>query len=440
MVSYVKARLYNKSNGAFAGNGVLVKIIQENAISSFNFIAKEHQLVGIPFTTTSPQILVNNVRFEAEEGNVCSVRVAQGVVVDSFETILIGERLRGDSCLANFNVVLGDDIVNVTSDVFSINLDDIFVQEARQDAAVSGILIKTAYTQQYTYSGQSGYHANQRTTRFNTPLSNSKNYRMGIELELYAKNRQAFEKITGARTNWFQCETDSSLNQYSFPIEMKTIPLRPEDATSIDFWCSPMQKLKDLAFSAKYRRNDSDEGIPVTSTGLHVHISKEIFGSTEQERQKNLDKLIWFYTYYIEDIPQNHAKNVKICGREKGYGVLEGGPRTGYGDFSKKIGLSVVAKCNEAYQQVVAEMHQKVNDQRGDINIKRWESYGTIEFRKGKGSISCNRIAALCTWWEQMCLYCKETEPGDLSFEDFFARVNRFPAVARYFQPADDDA
>lgn len=440
MLCYVKSRLYNKANGTFAGNGLIVKCCpDEQHRADFYFVCKDGTFPSLASNIGSLGVELGGVRFEVEHGDVSFFKIASGLPVDSFETIVIGERARSDSKFYNFTIVLGDEVFT-PSDVFSVNLDDVFLQETRQDAAVSGVLIKGAYTQTETYTGFSSYHYNQRVHTFNLPLNNDKDYRIGVELELYARSQEAYNKIINARTNWFQCESDGSLREYSYPIEMKTIPLRPVDATSVDFWNEPMRKLKELAFSSKFKRTPMDEGRTVTSTGLHVHISKEILGRTEQERQKNLDKLMWFYTYYIEEVPENHALNVKICGREKGYGVTDGGPRTELGDFAKLIGLTEVAKCNEAYQRVVSGMKTKLAEQRGDINIKRWDTYGTIEFRKGKGTIGGIRLAAICTWWEQMCLYCKETAPQNLSFEDFFTKVNRFPCVAHYFQPVEEEA
>lgn len=438
MSQYVKVRIYSKSNGQFKANGILFKnpIAMEGAVA-FNFVFKAGELNMTGESNSghividepdSRQIIVYN-----SNSNLLMRRVYTGLVIDSFETVMISERMRSDSIFRNYRVVLGDEIFNVTSDVFSLDFDDIFAREAHEIASTNGVLIKSAYTTTTIYSGFGGYHSNRNSGRpMNTPVQNDKPYRFGIELELYARNRQAFNTITTARTNWFQCERDGSLSQSvegvpELGIEMKTIPLRAVDATSVDFWDEPMAKLKTLAVSKGYN-----------STGLHVHISKEILGSTEDERVRNLSKLTMFYTYYVEDDPQAREKNKIICGRAQGYGNLHGA-KTELGDFAKEFGLDEVAKKPEAWMRIANTVREATRGERGDINIGNWDTIGTIEFRKGKGAISKMRLAAICTWWEQMCLYTKNTHPRDFSFSDFFNKVCReYPAVAYFFQ-ADEE-
>ena len=444
MVQYIKVRLNKKSDGSFAGNAVVTKknSVAVPGVATFALVWKSG---AFPFTyqggvNNSLHIGQNNdmLTFTTSHGTLCRTDIFTGSDMDSFETLLINERLRSDSVFNNYNVIIVDRDIMVSNGVFSVDFDDLFAREEHEATVSSGVLIKNAYTQNYMYSGFSGYHHNQRNTGFNTPLTNDKPYRIGIELELYAKSGEDYRKITNSRTNWFQCESDSSLNQYSYPIEMKTIPLRPVDATSVDFWAEPMKELKKRAFSKVYI-NSNGQKIPVTSTGLHVHISKEILGSTEAERQRNLDKLVYFYTYFVEDDADAHRKNSVICGRERGYGVNENGAKTDLGDFVKLIGYDKVSDNNEAFSKVALGVKERVGEQRGDINIRNWDSYGTIEFRKGKGAISKIRLAALCTWWEQMCLYVKNTSPRDLSFESFFNSICRnYPAVAYFFQQDDE--
>lgn len=443
MVQYVKVRLNKKSDGSFAGNAVLVKrnSTAVPGVAHFVLVWKEGSF-PFPFTTSTSSVRIGQnedfVTFNANNGNLRLTDVFTGSDMDSFETLLISERLRSDSVFNNHTVIIADRTIMTANGVFSINFDDLFAIEEREATVSGGTLIKPAYTTDETYSGFSSYHHNQRVHRFNTPINNDKPYRIGVELEVYAKTREDYNKITTSRTNWFQCESDGSLTQYDYPIEIKTIPLRPIDATSVDFWAEPMRELKKRAFSKVYV-NGSGQKYPVTSTGLHVHISKEILGSTETERQKNLDKLTYFYTYFVEDDPDAHRKNTVICGREKGYGVDENGAKTDLGDFVKMIGYDKISDNNDAFNKVALSVKERTANQRGDINIKNWNTYGTIEFRKGKGAISKIRLAAICTWWEQMCLYVKNTNPRNLSFEDFFNGVCRdYPSVAYFFQQDDE--
>lgn len=430
MVQYIKASLYAKSNGALACRGVLVKSVMETNpnTANFFFVYKNGEL-NLGGTDGSAFHFGNNseLTLSTTNGALMCVGIFNGTPVDSFQTLIISERLRTDSTFNNYRVQLGREIL--TGDgVFAVDFDDLFEQEAIEAINNAGVLIKTNYTQTETYAGFSSYHHNQHVHRFNTPLHNDKNWRIGVELEVYARTEEAYRKITTARTNWFQCESDSSLSQHAWPIEMKTIPLSPADATSVDFWAEPMSKLAALAVSKGF-----------SSTGLHVHISKEILGTTESERQNNLNKLITFYTYYVEDDINAKEKNKIICGRAQGYHANPNGAKTELGNFAKLIGINKIAENELAFNLMADSVKTECQGQRGDINIGNWNTYGTIEFRKGDGRISKTRLAAICSWWETMCLYCKETHPRDFSFDVFFSRVCReHPCVAYFFQQDDE--
>jgi len=435
MVQYVKVKLYGRINGEFVANALIVKSPSSamEQTSRWHLVFRQADRLNIEATTASTLRFGDLTINCNTPGGIGAALIFVGSAYDGFETLLVSERLRTDSIFRNHRVILGDEIFDGNGGIFSVDFDDLFIVEQRESASVSGILIKSAYTQTEIYSGFSGYHHNQHVHSFNTPVNNDKPYRIGVELELYARNRDAYNKITTARTNWFQCERDGSLDQRvdgvsGLGIEMKTIPLRPADATSIDFWSEPMAKLKTLAVSKSY-----------STTGLHVHISKEILGATEAERQVNLKKLITFYTYHVEDNAAAKEKNKTICGRAEGYCVNPNGAKTELGNFAKMLGFADVAKSSDAWNMMTQGIVDNCRSQRGDINIQHWDDYKTIEFRKGKGAISKKRLAAICAWWEQMCLYCKNTDSTNLSFDDFFAKAcHESPAVAWFFMQDDE--
>lgn len=289
--------------------------------------------------------------------------------------------------------------------------------------SAESVAMLEGYTRTEIYSGFSGYHHNQRVHRFNTPIVADKPWRIGIELEVYARSQQAYNTITGARSNWFQCESDSSLNDARYPIELKTIPLRACDAKSVEFWDAPMRKLGSLAKSKEYH-----------STGLHVHIGKEVLGDNERERIETLNKLCWFYVYRVESDPDAHAKNVTMAGREHGYGGNLQDSKSEIADFAEMIGYKTVVANKSAFDKMAEGIREKTRSQRWDINLKHLNDYGTVEFRKGDGRISKTRIAGLVTWWEQMTLYCRNHSQDQLDFNEFFTGVcAEYPAVAYFF-------
>ena len=446
MVQYIKLKLNKKIDRTFACYAILAKAVNNNRVY-FCLYHKNGDMPGCVEGDTAGSFSIGLSTFAVTEGALRAILIP-GEPIDSFETILLKERLRSGSPLANYEVnVMGDILTG--DEVFTVYFDDLFVVERRSEQQTQGVLIKSGYTSDEIYSGFGSYHSNQTSHRFNTPLDQRKPYLIGIELEIYAKDQSCFERITRARTNWFQCERDGSLSQRvkrttnsngkvewipandgvgNLGIEIKTIPLRPEDATSMDFWAEPMSKLAENAVTMAFE-----------TTGLHVHISREILGATEVERQTNLSKLITFYTYYVDDDPSANEKNVKICGRPDGYSHEK--PKTDIGNWlSENKLLGVVAKENiNAFNKVADEVKSVCQGQRADINIKHWNDYRTIEFRKGKGIISKARLAAISGWWETMCLYVKETRPQDFSFDDFFNRACRtYPAIALYFQTIEE--
>ena len=422
-MEYAKINIKNRSNGSNVCNAILTK----NDVGALVVIGKPNTA---PFLRGPqvPSIMIRDVIFTAHGGLVGNVIRAETNQMDSIETCLIRERLDTNSVFANYCVrIIGTPLTALPP--FSVNIDDLFIPEFREAHVSRGLLIKEAYSQDNIYSGFHRYHHS--STSFNRPLQQDKPWRIGVELEVYANDQDAYNKITESRTNWFQCESDGSLHEREFPIEIKTIPLRACDAKSPEFWEEPMTRLAQLAKSKNF-----------TSTGLHIHISKEIFGDDEITQQNNISKLCCFYTYYIEDDPEAHRKNVILCGRENCYGtgsLTE--TKNHIADFLKKeMGASMIGKDETIFKEISDDVKAKYRNLRWDVNLKHLNDYGTVEFRKGSGSISRNRLAALCTWWEQMCIYCNETNPKDFSFERFFNKVCAENPVVAYFFNLDTEA
>ena len=412
MKCFIKARLSNIRTGAFIANGLFVK--NDDKV----YFVTNSTTMSLPGSAD----VIDGLMFTSQNSPVHIVKLEGCEPSDSFVTVAL--RVNGGRALCGecYGVLLDEHVINASESSYS--LTELFADANNEASIINGVAIKAGYTQTQMYSGFSGYHSNQRTHTFNTPLQADKPWRIGIELELYAKNQAAYNAITGARSNWFQCESDSSLNQASYAIEMKTIPLKACDAHNIDFWNEPMARLKQLANSKGY-----------TSTGLHVHIGKEILGDTREEQTRTLDKLLFFYTYLLEDVDENNEKNITICGRAQGYCCSKGECKTELGNAVKELGVETAFKSPSLAKQVGVSMRDRCNDHRGDINIRPLNSYGTIEFRKGKGIIGKTRIAGLVTWWEQMCLYCRNTPAAELSFNDFFTKVCReHPCVSYFFQ------
>lgn len=275
-------------------------------------------------------------------------------------------------------------------------------------------IISDEYTEDRIYSGFYGYHAHHGEAH-NTAVNGygDEGYMIGVELEVECRSEHAKEVLNDTRSNWFYQERDGSLGEYG--VELITIPLRPVDARSVDFWKTLTDPVGKVATSW-----DKE------TTGLHVHISRSILGTTASERSETLGKLLYFYHHLVLDGGVAESKNKDIYGRARTYHACDGKCETG--SAAKLLG-SAALKHRDVSDVVRRAMISKSYDSGEryfDINL---QNSATIEFRKGKGSIKPERIAMIVAWSELMCLYCKQTAWENLSFDSFRSYV-RDSAIA----------
>lgn len=261
-------------------------------------------------------------------------------------------------------------------------------------------LISDHYTQDSVYVGQESYHSHHGAA-MNAPVEDNKLYRIGVELEIEARGAQELRWIKKIRSNWFYQERDGSLGTYGD--ELITIPLLPKDAKDPEFW-RPLVK----ALSGRATSWDKP------STGLHVHIGREILGNTAEAASATLGKLLYFYHHLIGEDDQAKAVNEKVYGRAHTYNEHDGKTREGLA--VKVLGRDVL-KVPAVADKVGKGMIDKASETRYfDINLL---NSATVEFRKGKGSISAERITAVVAWSEGMVDYCRKTAWADLDFRSF---------------------
>lgn len=278
---------------------------------------------------------------------------------------------------------------------------------ASQDGNDMSWLMQPHYETSRIYSSFGGYH-DSHSRGYNQPtVSSNASYRVGIELEMYARNQDYLNQLTNARRNWFFCERDGSLHDSEHGVEFITIPLIPEDATDVNFWRPTMNWLRTHCNSKRY-----------VSTGLHIHVGRKILGANEAEQKLNLAKLIYFYYKYIYRAPtDSRAKklNVAVFGRDRTYQ-----DQGGYNDSL----CDELMRCadEQVPSSVMNELARKIlsyvsSARYRDINI---QNSNTIEFRKGKGIISESRMAGMISYVIALCEYVKsKTLPRDLNIDEF---------------------
>lgn len=253
------------------------------------------------------------------------------------------------------------------------------------------------YTRDNVYTGQNIYHSSHRAGFMNQPRIPFTGHRIGIELEIEAKNGDYQDEINAKSSNWFTRESDGSLGSYG--IELITIPLLPDDAKSYNTWMPLCDYLKQRALSWGTNR-----------CGLHVHIGREILGDDENERQMTLGKLLIFYQGDIE----NWQNAIQVFGRVRCYNQPNGD--TDELNAVKCLGKTVL-KEREVLNKVDASMKRKFRGNRYyAVNL---QNSATIEFRKGRGSINADRIIAIVTFVESICKFCRATDAHELTLDNF---------------------
>lgn len=242
------------------------------------------------------------------------------------------------------------------------------------------------------YEGFRSYHSSHYVA-MNTPTNGYNSYRIGVELETGFQTSGARSQFTDTPRNWYFCESDSSLNGSG--CEMITIPLIPADAKSRATWKPICERLKALG-ATSWDNN---------RCGLHVHIGREISGDTTDGREATLSRLLLFYNLYLND----DTTATKVFGRARCY---HEGRHENTQEFAavKCLGAEVL-KNKEIAKRVGDAMKAKQRSERYyTINTT---NAATIEFRKGRGSLSVDRIQTIITFCEAVCLYCRTS--GDVS-------------------------
>lgn len=233
-----------------------------------------------------------------------------------------------------------------------------------------------------TYSGFHGYH-DHHGQALNMPVTEQK-YMIGVELEtVFPSAGERRSWCNACKSNWFYMEEDGSLP--SAGCEFITTPLAPRDAKNPDMWKTLIKALREA--------NVRSYG--TSSTGLHVHISRTIFGSDVNA----VGRLVYMY-YYVLD-PETRRK---IFGRSNA-------------DYARDLDKSRAPKTSAVNTLKVALKYKEVRDEIAkelcDVSTRNryysinLQNTNTVEFRQGKGTVNNVRIAAICEFAEAMCLYVK---------------------------------
>ena len=276
--------------------------------------------------------------------------------------------------------------------------------------------VSKKYEEKYTYTGQHSYH-HSHDIRWNKPLNDTKKYKIGVELEVEARNSTNHETITHFKSNWFTMERDGSLGSYG--VEFITIPMNPCDIKDESLWRPFCERLSPIARSWDTGR-----------CGLHVHIGREIMGDTAEKKSETLGKMLYLYHHFLKDSDINR----QIYGRDRGYHDNDG--RSESAKHVAALGSNIL-RLKDIRNKVDKELKDKSSrDRYFDINIQNSK---TIEFRRGRGSINAERIVSVITYCEMIVNYSKFVSWTKISLEGFIAyckkNVSKTSPLRKYFIP-----
>lgn len=230
-------------------------------------------------------------------------------------------------------------------------------------------------------------------------------YNIGVEIEAIS----TLPNVTLLPSNWFNYEEDGSLRGKAreiggFSCEFVSHPIPSTIAQRWEQWDEVCKWMKKNEFKSWDWGNEI--------CGLHIHIGREALGATNEEKERNLGKLIHLY-YKLDTMLKN-----EIFGR----GV------NGWAcDFSRELNTLQSVRAlrenvtNEAFVMVGRE---KLNTQQKYHEINTMHSK-TIEFRRGRGSLDAKRIACVCAFCAQICEYVRRTKDcKKLTQRDFLTYLN----------------
>jgi hypothetical protein len=253
------------------------------------------------------------------------------------------------------------------------------------------------FTTEHIYRGKNGYHCG---VGYNLPKFSS-SYRIGIELETVLTDPRNSDPVLKLDSNWFYMEHDGSLG--SDGVEIITLPMNPSRAKNIETW-KPFTK-----YFSKYLKSWD-----TSCCGMHVHISKEALGMDEDKQNETFAKMLYLYSYDMEDNGYNNnvfgrtPNNYCVSGKDKVVGAV------------KELGVA-----NVKMGQDLADRIKHEADGKGRYHELSMNHTHTIEFRRGKGSLNPERITGIITYCDLMIKYCKATAFGDISGNGFREYVRK---------------
>lgn len=205
-------------------------------------------------------------------------------------------------------------------------------------------------------------------------------------------------EIANRYNEYLYCKHDSSLTD---GFELVTHPM------SLTYHCRdmPWQDMMRAAIRMGYRSHQTD------TCGLHVHISRDAFGDTEEEQDAAIARLLYFF--------EKHWEELLKFSRRTAYQMEQWAARYGYKDRPKEI-LD----------------HAKKGYSKGRYSSINLQNRATIEFRIFRGTLKYNTLIATLQFIDLLCdlaITMTDQQMQNLSWTTFAASCQQ-PELVQYLK------
>lgn len=267
------------------------------------------------------------------------------------------------------------------------------------------------------WSGRKAYHSHHRQESRTNAVVDPYGPTVGVELETVASDEDAAGRI---RSNWFYFECDGSLPSNGW--ELVTIPLPPSVYRDPRTWAGLQSAIGHTLSSASCRE-----------TGLHVHVGTDVFaeraaaspllshsgGSTANTLGRLMVSTL--YNALDEELLRSVFRRARttFCGETKPLsdGMLFSLASSGVSsaDFVAAAMLSARGDscgCRRTWLRPdqppsldsISCLHEPGNF--GHYNELNFSHLGTIEFRRGKGTVNSSAVFMMVDFCSLMVNFC----------------------------------
>lgn len=227
----------------------------------------------------------------------------------------------------------------------------------------------------------------------------------GVELEIDGAGedddsaRQIMEIANGSGTENLYCKHDGSLDD---GFELVTHPMTLDYHMKEMPWAGILQEAVSLGYTSHQAR----------TCGLHVHVNRNAFGSTEEAQDAVIARILYFFEKNWEEL-------LKFSRRTQRQ-LEHWAARYGY---------------KEQPQEILE--HAKKGGHGGRYTCVNLTNADTIEFRMFRGTLKYNTLIATLQLVDRVCdvaLYLSDDELKTMSWTTFVSGCQQYPELVQYLK------